>query len=156
MSEQVSLSSVPGMIDQPPPVSLLFAQHLAEDLSGIAEVVITYEHGGLAVGVSPDRPGARAFHWIDFGDEIIVEVGSVGGRWELAGSEEDLELLRSLVWSVIAGGVTEVFSFQRSRVTVTLPDGTRETETGYEGPGGCLPLPLWPRWSRTVKYLPYR
>lgn len=144
------------MIDQPPPVSLPFAQHLAEDLSGIADVTIAYEHGGLAVGLSPRRPGARAAEWMDFGDEIIVDVGSLGGRWQLGGSEEDLELLRSLVCSVIAGRVTEVFSFRRSRVTVTLPDGIRETETGFKGPGGCLPLPLWPRWSRTVKYLPYR
>lgn len=58
--------------------------------------------------------------------------------------------------SVVAGRVTEVFAFRRSRVTVTLGDGSAEVETGYEGLGACLPLPLWPRWSRTTRYLPYR
>jgi hypothetical protein len=57
---------------------------------------------------------------------------------------------------VIAGRVTEVFAYRRSRVTVTLEDGSTESETGYDGLTAWLPLPLWPRWSRTVRYLPYR
>jgi hypothetical protein len=43
-----------------------------------------------------------------------------------------------------------------SCVVVVLADGSRATETGYSSPTGCLPMPFWPRWSRTVRYLPYR
>ncbi|GIM95018.1 hypothetical protein Ato02nite_068110 [Paractinoplanes toevensis] len=58
--------------------------------------------------------------------------------------------------SVVAGRVSEVFAYRRSRVTVTLPDGSAAVETGYDGLTACLPLPLWPRWSPTTHYLPYR
>ena len=93
---------------------------------------------------------------VDFGDEIVVEVGQFGGRWEIGAEEEDLAFLEDLVRSVIAGRVSEVFAVGRSRVVVTLAEGTQAVETGYDGPAGCLPLPLWPRWSRKIQYLPYQ
>jgi hypothetical protein len=56
----------------------------------------------------------------------------------------------------VAGRVSEVFACRRSRVTVTLPDGSAEVETGYDGVIALLPLPLWPRWSWVTRYLAYR
>ena len=58
--------------------------------------------------------------------------------------------------SVVAGRVSEVFAYRRSRVTVTFADGSAQTETGYDGLLAGLPLPLWPRWARRTRYLPYR
>lgn len=136
--------------------SLPLAGRLAVLLDGAAEVEIGRAADGWTVRVTPHRPGARQIDWTDFGVEIIVQVGEIGGRWELGGDPDDLEFLEDLVMSVIAGRVTEVFAYRRSRVTVTLRDGSVETETGYDGLTACLPLPLWPRWSPTRQYLPYR
>ena len=69
---------------------------------------------------------------------------------------EGLAFLEDVARSVIAGRVREVMARGRSRVAVTLADGSAETETGYEGLAGCLPLPLWRRWSRAVQYAAYR
>ncbi len=96
---------------------------------------------------------SRRYRWPA---EIIVSAGEIGGRWELGADADDLAFLRDLVMSVVAGRVSEVFSCRRSRVTVVFPDGSADTETGYEGLAGCLPLPLWPSWSRRTQYLPYR
>jgi hypothetical protein len=136
--------------------SVPFARSLAIELQDAADVSIDEADMGWTVTVSPRRPGARSVGWIDFGEQIIVQVGEFGGRWELAADEDDLAFLQHLTASVVAGRVSEVFGLRRSRVVVTLADGGRGTETGYDGLTGCLPLPLWPRWSRTVQYLPYR
>jgi hypothetical protein len=135
---------------------LALARRLEAELSGVAETRISRTDAGMTVHVTPHRAGARPIVWSDFGDEIILEAGDIGGRWELSGDAGDLAFLRDLVMSVIAGRVTEVFAYRRSRVTVTLEDGSAESETGYDGLTAWLPLPLWPRWSRTVRYLPYR
>jgi hypothetical protein len=132
------------------------AAGLVVELSDAARVLIDEVSGGMSVDVVPYRVGARSVSWVDFGDEIIVQVGEFGGRWELGGNEVDLAFLEDLVRSVVAGRVVEVFGVRRSRVVMVLADGTKETETGYDGPAGCLPMPLWPRWSRKVQYLPYR
>jgi hypothetical protein len=132
------------------------AAGLVVELSDAARVLIDEVSGGMSVDVVPYRVGARSVSWVDFGDEIIVQVGEFGGRWELGGDEADLAFLEDLVRSVVAGRVVEVFGVRRSRVVVVLADGARQTETGYDGPAGCLPMPLWPRWSRKVQYLPYR
>jgi hypothetical protein len=135
--------------------SLRFARTLSGELAGAAEVTIAEIGPGFSVDVMPRRAGARSVSWVDFGGEIVVQVGEFGGRWEIGGDDEDLAFLEDIVRSVIAGRVSEVFAVARSRVVVTLADGSREAETGYDGLAGCLPLPLWPRWSRTVQYLPY-
>jgi hypothetical protein len=132
------------------------AAALGVELSDAARVLVGDLIGGMSVAVMPYRVGARSVSWADFGDEIIVQVGEFGGRWELGGNEVDLAFLEDLVRSVVAGRVVEVFGVRRSRVVMVLADGTKETETGYDGPAGCLPMPLWPRWSRKVQYLPYR
>ncbi|MFY1632834.1 hypothetical protein ACN27F_06010 [Solwaraspora sp. WMMB335] len=128
---------------------------LAVELSDSAQVLVTEVAAGISVDIVPRRVGTRPVSWADFGDQIVVQVGDVGGRWEIGGGEEDLAFLEDIVRSVVAGRVVEVFGKSRSRVVVILADGTRETETGYEGPAGCLPMPLWPKWSRRVEYVPY-
>lgn len=136
--------------------SRALAVALAVELSDCARVLVDNVGMGTLIGIAPCRAGTRSVSWADFGDEIVVQIGSFGGRWELGGGEEDLAFLEDLVRSVVAGRVVEVFGVSRSRVVVVLADGTEETETGYEGPVGCLPMPLWPRWSRRVHYLPYK
>jgi hypothetical protein len=130
--------------------SLRLARKLSGELAGVAEVTITEIAPGVSVDVVPRRDGARSISWADFGSEIVVQVGEFGGRWEIGGDDEDLAFLEDIVRSVIAGRVSEVFAVARSRVVVTLDDGSHEAETGYDGLAGCLPLPLWPRWSRKI------
>ncbi|SDS92356.1 hypothetical protein [Actinoplanes derwentensis] len=136
--------------------TLPLAHRLAADLAGAAEVEISRTGPGLTVRLTPHRSGAREVIWLDLGTEIIVQAGEIGGRWELTAEPTDLTFLDDLVTSVIAGRVSEVAAYRRSRVTVTLRDGSAQTETGYDGLGALLPLPLWPRWARTTHYLPYR
>jgi len=136
--------------------SLGFASALVDELADVAEVSVDQAGWGVNVAVLPRRPGARSVGWADLGSEIILQVGEYGGRWELGSEDEDLLLLEAIVRSVVAGRVTEILAPGRSRVTVFLPDGQRQVETGYEAPVGCIPLPLWPRWSRTIRYPPYR
>ncbi len=78
----------------------------------------------------------------------------LGRRWELGTTQQDLDMLEGIVRSVVAGRVEEVHAPGRSHVTVTLADGSRSSETGYES---CLPLPLpfWRRWSRRTIYSAY-
>jgi hypothetical protein len=105
------------------------------------------------ISVTPRNPGARAI-WICFEDSLIVEVGEVGGRWELGYSEGSVDFLQELLESVIAGRVEEVFAPARSMVIVTL-DGGIVRETGHDGPKALFPLPFWRRWGRRVRYMPY-
>jgi hypothetical protein len=53
------------------------------------------------------------------------------------------------------GRVSQTFTWRRSRVEVLTHRGV-ERETGYKGLIGTLPLPLWPRWARTVRHPPDR
>jgi hypothetical protein len=94
--------------------------------------------------------------WADLGAEIVVSVGDNGGRWELEREPEDVAFVEELVRAAIAGRLTEEVAPGRSRVEVTLSDGSSKAETGYTGLSGCLPMPFWTRWSRKVQYLPYR
>jgi hypothetical protein len=132
--------------------SLDFARVLSGELGGAAEVTIAEIGGGVSIDVVPRRSGARPVSWADFGGEIVVQVGEFGGRWKIGAEDQDLAFLEDVVRSVIAGRVSEVFAVARSRVVVTLADGSQEVETGYDGAAGCLPLPLWPRWSRKIQY----
>lgn len=112
--------------------SLHFAQTLSGELAGVAEVTISETSPGISVDVVPRCDGARSVSWADFGSEIVVQVGDLGGQWEIGGDDEDLAFLEDIVRSVIAGRVSEVFAVARSRVVVTLDDGSHEAETGYE------------------------
>lgn len=132
------------------------ARRLAGELAGVATVGIADIDGGIAVTITPANARARDFGWADFTEEIVLKVGDLGGRWQLAGAPDDLAYLEDVARSVIAGRVREVLAPGRSRISVTLADRTVETETGYDMPAGCLPLPFWPRWSRTIQYEPYR
>ncbi|MFJ6200200.1 hypothetical protein [Micromonospora sp. NPDC092111] len=132
------------------------ARRLARELTGVATVEIDDVKGRLSVAVTPGNPDARAFGWTDFSDELVLQVGDYGGRWELEAGPEDVALLEDIVRSVIAGRVREVFAPGRSAISVTLADGSVETEIGGDAPAGCLPLPFWRRWSRSVQYAPYR
>jgi hypothetical protein len=143
--------------DQPPPSpSLQLAKQLAQELVGTATVEIDNVEIGIVVTVTPTNPHGRRFGWMDFAGQLVVEVGDYGGRWELEARPEDLAFLEDIARSVIAGRVREVFALGRSSVSVTLADGSVATETGYQAPAGCLPLPFWRRWSRSVRYAPYR
>lgn len=143
--------------EQPPRTpTLKIARQLAQELAGVATVEINTINGGMSVGVTPRNPDARAFGWTDFSDELVLEVGDYGGRWELKAVPEDIALLEDIARSVIAGRVREVFAPGRSAISVTLASGSVETEIGGEAPAGCLPLPFWRRWSRSTQYAPYR
>lgn len=88
---------------------------------------------------------------------IVIEMGRPGGRWELGYDSADLAHAKALLAAAVAGRVTETSAFGRSKVDVTLADGSTVTETGYEG---CLPfllvLPGWTKWGRKTKYESYR
>jgi len=88
---------------------------------------------------------------------IVIELGRIGGRWELGYDSDDLALAKALLGAAAAGRVTETTALGRSKVDVTLTDGTILSETGYDG---CLtiliPLPGWTTWGRTKRYEPYR
>ena len=106
--------------------------------------------------VQPKNPKARGISVI--GEQsLIVEIGNVGGRWELDYTVADVDLVRKLIDAAVAGRVTEVTAPARSKVTVTFPDGSTDSETGYDG---CLtiliPLPGWTKLGRKIVYEPYR
>ena len=140
---------------------------IAELRSELGEAVLIQVHdrdGWRAVDLTPTRTGALAVWWTDFyltgdgstGDFLLVQAGHQGGRWELGRDEDDLSFMADLVRSVIAGRVVEVFGPSRSRVEVTLSDGTTTVEIGAQAPVGCLPVPGWMRHGRRVQYTPYR
>ena len=89
------------------------------------------------------------------GQAFQLEAGNEGGRWEVERSSEQLAFLEELARSVVAGRVVETLGPGRSRVEVTLADGTTEIETGYSAPRGCLPVPGWVRRGRRVEYTPW-
>ncbi|MFI1191859.1 hypothetical protein ACH4T9_01060 [Micromonospora sp. NPDC020750] len=136
--------------------TLNIARQLARELVGVATVEIVGIKGGISVDVTPRNPDAHAFGWTDFSDQLILQVGDYGGRWELGAGPEDVALLEDIARSVIAGRVRQVLAPGRSAISVMRADGTVETEVGGEAPAGCLPLPFWRRWSHSIQYAPYR
>ncbi|MEH0973471.1 hypothetical protein V6U77_20325 [Micromonospora sp. CPCC 205546] len=146
---------LPGGLGSAAAATLGLATRWAHELAGAAEVTIENLQWGLSVVIAPTNPHARAFGWADFGDEIVLQVGEYGGRWELRPVPEDLAFLDDVARSIAAGRVREVLARGRSLIEVEMPDGTVETHIGYEGPAGCLPLPAWRRRSRIVQYAPY-
>lgn len=102
----------------------------------------------------PLRKEALPIGWIEFGDEVIVETsGGPGGRWELPRTAEAMDFFEDLIRSVVAGRVIEVLAADRSRVEVTLADGSKAIETGYEG---WRPRPGWRRKGDHRQYAPYQ
>jgi len=135
---------------------LEFAASIEADLGHHATVSRTTTPA-RGVDIHPGNPRALGIGWVELGREVVLSVqGSHGGRWELAMSGADLDLLEAIVGSVIEGRVQEVRAVGRSRVTVVLADGRRLRETGGVTPSGCLPLPLWTRWGRRTMYEAYR
>ncbi|MEV0283935.1 MULTISPECIES: hypothetical protein [unclassified Kribbella] len=142
----------------------LFLDDLTSELGDAVSITVENRDGWRAVDLLPRRERALALSWTDFyqagdgspGDALQVEAGHQGGRWELGRDEDDLLFLFDLVRSVIAGRVIEVFGPARSRVEVTLSEGTRTVEIGALAPIGCLPVPGWIRLGRRVEYAPYR
>ncbi len=141
------------MSDDEPDQSL---SDLETRLSEVADVCReTLEHGVVAVDVTPSNPEALGMTWMVSKDDIQFQAGHEGGRWELANTREDLARMVRLASAVAHGHVREIFGPRRSRVEVTLEDGTTETETGYSAVAGLLPVPGWRRRGRTVKYASY-
>lgn len=117
------------------------------------EIVRPGDWGGVAL---PQPAGACPVNWLPLGDEIILEVGRGGCRWELASTPEDVAFLRDVVDAALDGRVSEVFGPARSCVTVTLADGRRVTTEQSTVPRGCLPVPRWRRsTSNRMDYAPY-
>ena len=133
----------------------VWASDLDRDFLGVASL----QREGFGRGswtLLPSNQDAVGVAWVDWGDALHLEVlGGEGGRWELGRSDTDLAFLIAIVEAVIDGRVSETFGAGRSRVTVTLPDGSTETETG-SGPDGCLPRPLWTHRGRVKHYSPYK
>lgn len=110
-----------------------------------------------AVSITPFRHDALAVYWMEVDyDELIVQAGHNGGRWELDFTHGDAGFIEDVTRSVIAGRVVETFGWRRSRVEITLTDGQITRETGGKGFLSLIPLPGWPRLGRRTHYGPYR
>ena len=119
-------------------------------LGAIAEITREAKAPGyVTLSVAPRNPKARPI-WLCFiGDEIVIEAGSPGGRWELRRTREDVAFLGDLIGSITAGRVREIVGPKRSRVEVTLADGTTVAETGY---ASVIPRP-WMEAQRANRRL---
>jgi hypothetical protein len=104
------------------------------------------EARGHGVALHPASAGAMPVSWIDFGAELGLYAGT-RGWWELDRDLDAVAFIEDVVRSIVAGRVYEVPGLARSRVVVTLPDGSRARDTGYDAP-------LWPSWGERVNYAP--
>lgn len=128
-------------------------RRLEAEVESVAEVERVSHGAGIeGVIVTPSNSDARSIYWTYLGDEIVLEVGTHGGRWELERSERDVSFMTDVVRSIIAGRIREILGPNRSRVEVTLADGRTVVETGYSS---LLPSPGWRRRGETVQYAPY-
>jgi len=126
---------------------------LRDDFPTFVEVS---EGSPTTVWVTP-RDEASPMYLIVLDYEFVFGVGRGGCRWELALTQDDLGFFRRVWEAVISGEVVEVFGPARSRVSVSLQDGTTAQTSQADVPRGCLPVPLWTRnKKRTVYYEPYR
>lgn len=114
------------------------------------------EHGQIGVcDFVPKNPRACGINLIAE-QWLIVTVGDVGGRWELAYTDEDLAFARRIIAATVAGRIEERSAIGRSRVTVTFEDGMECHETGYNGCATLLiPQPGWTRWGLVKRYESY-
>lgn len=128
-------------------------QELQEALQTCAEVTReTHAPGQVTLWVEPRNQRARSIWLSCMEDEVIVEAGERGGRWELSGSPGDVAFLVDLVHSVMAGRIRETVGPRRSMVEVTLADGSTVRETGY---ASLVPRPGWKRRATVVQYEAY-
>lgn len=105
--------------------------------------------------VTPTRaPGCPVSVRVD-DDGVVLELSSLGGRWELGPTPEDLATAVRLVRGAVLCGVVEVAAAARALVTVHLEDGATATAEGCAGLAGCVPLPGWRSWGRTTRYPSY-
>lgn len=128
---------------------------MEREVGGLADINRSEPH---SVELAPHNQRAVGVLWFDTGDELQVEtLGDRGGRWELERQEADVAFVEEVVRAVVEGRISEVFGPNRSTVTVTLSDGSKDRHTVY-GPGlrGLLPRPGWRRRGHTVRYEPYR
>lgn len=95
-------------------------QTVRDHYAGFVEVV---DDSPVRVLVDPNAE-ACPMYLIDLGAEFVFGVGRGGCRWELEFKPDDLGLLWEVWDAVVAGHVSEVFGPARSRVQVTLSDGT--------------------------------
>ena len=132
---------------------------LRTELAGSATVERTDVPGGLlrVWDVRPDHPRALPVSWIELGEQqIVLQAGTNGGRWELDRSLDDVRFLADVVDAAVAGRVLETSALARSTVVVTSADGQVWRQTGYVGClAPLLPLPGWRRWGTVTRYRPY-
>jgi hypothetical protein len=131
-------------------------QSLSDLEAGLIEIAHIHREelgpGIVAVEIDPRNPKALPMTWTFLGQEIVVQAGRHGGRWELARTPEDVAFMKRLVRSIVAGRVRETFGPKRSCVEVTMEDGSIVSETGY---ANAVPVPGWKRRGRTVAYGEY-
>ena len=133
-----------------------FAKDLEQSLGDAAQVEHDDAEWYSGCIIRPSRGDALGIQWVEFGSEVVLATtGGLGGRWELGRTDADMEFLENVVHSVIAGRVVEVSAVDRSRVEVTLPDGTVAVEVGSSGCRSLLPKPGWQRRGRRTEYAPY-
>lgn len=133
-----------------------FASELEQSLGGAVRVEHQDVGGYAGFLIRPTRSDALGIQWFEFGCEVILATsGGLGGRWELDRKDADMAFLEDVVRSVIAGRVVEVSAADRSRVEVTLSDGTLAVEVGSSGCRSILPKPGWQRWGTRTEYAPY-
>lgn len=151
--------SVAGVEEGDPVESRLeqLRDRVAAKVQGRGEVQVRQAgQGWLQVDLVPRSERAAPAGWLELGEtEVILGVAQRGGRWELGTSEDDLLFVENVIDAVIAGAVVQTLAPGRARVVVTLADGQRHKTSVVDAPKGCLPLPGWRFWGRTIRYGPY-
>lgn len=148
--------STPGDLDQSTRRLKDLAGDLQRSLGAAATVKTDDDYPWAAAELWPVRADALGVSWIEFGNEVVLSTArGLGGRWELDRSAESMDFLEDVVRSVVAGRVVEVTAGDRSRIEVTLSDGSVAVETGRVGIRSLLPKPDWQRWGRRIEYAPY-
>lgn len=134
-----------------------FRGDLTRELRDHASVTLEAVRGWRIVDVEPHERGNRSLTWFESATDgpgsLVLQLGDLGGRWELDVTHEDVQFLEDVAGSVIAGRAEETFGPGRSCMTVTLHDGEVVRQEG----GGLLslmPAPGWRRRGRTVTYAP--
>lgn len=131
---------------------------LRADLAGVATVDgAEWEplFGLRTWDLRPANPRSAPVHCFELRDELVLGVGVGDCRWELDRSPEGVRFVEAVVRAAVAGRVIETFAPGRSSVEVALGDGRVDRTATSTAPVGCIPLPRWHRWGRTVHYEPY-
>lgn len=106
-------------------------------------------------GIEPSDPDSCPVGWIEMGnDELIVDAGRQGGRWEMPRDMATVEFVERLVAAACAGRVTEQFRGKGARLIATMPGGT--VVRSFVWSAGARSRPFWRREGREVRYRPYR